>query len=517
MLISNRLRYAILAVFDIIMNSEQNTIPVKMQAIAKRQNVSIKYLESIMTVMAKTRLLKSSSGVGGGYLIAKDLSELSILDLIQSIENGIKFTRCKDHVGCLDNGAKCFIHDILADLQENMEQILTADYKILDLIQKYQAGSKDNIIYFDSNATIPIDYTIQQKINSKLFYNPSSTHKLGQKSKYLIEQARERILRSIGIESDYKLLFTSSATEANYYIGKIKGISKFFCSAIEHVSILDNLPNVNLIGVDNNGVLNLNTLRSMIDENTCLNEPFLISIAFVNSETGVMQDIKRISDIVHSLGGLLHVDAVQAYSRIDINIKDLGIDLMTISGHKVGAGFGAGALIYRSDISILPTFLGGMQEKGMRSGTENVPAIYALGEIADMLNYRIQSFANLVKLHSTFESDLCELIPDIIICSSEASRIGNTTCTILPNVKNDLQMLHFDMNGICVSNGSACSSGLYKTSHGLKAMGYEDALAQCAIRISSNINNDKNDFEHLVKSWKSMYNSLYQFNYPILN
>jgi cysteine desulfurase len=236
----------------------------------------------------------------------------------------------------------------------------------------------------------------------------------------------------------------------------------------------------------------------------------LVSVMHANNETGVIQPIHEIAGIVHAAGGLLHVDAAQTAGRIDCDIEALGADLLTISAHKLGGPQGAGALVRSGDIHIAePLMKGGAQERNQRAGTENVAAIAGFGAAcAAAQAARDTDAARMAALRDRLEADILAASPGAVIFGRSVARLPNTTLAAVPGTKAETAVIVFDLNGIALSSGSACSSGKVQASHVLAAMGVEPALAHGALRISLGWLTTEADLQCLLTAWKNVISSL---------
>jgi cysteine desulfurase len=223
----------------------------------------------------------------------------------------------------------------------------------------------------------------------------------------------------------------------------------------------------------------------------------------------VIQPIAEIAAIVHAVGGLLHVDAVQAAGRIPIDMRALGADLMSLSSHKLGGPQGAGALIVRAGLNVTPVIRGGGQERGVRPGTENVAAIAGFGAAAEAVRGNLSAnAARMSALRERIEAAITAATPDAVVFGVSAPRLPNTTLVAVPGIKAETALIAFDLNGIAVSSGSACSSGKVAASHVLAAMGVEPVLARGALRISLGPETSENEVESLLVAWKRVVPSL---------
>src|SRR5512144_308589 len=373
--------------------------------------------------------------------------------------------------------------------------------------------------YFDWNATAPLRGKAHESVIGALGLtgNASSVHAEGRAARHLVEEAREKVANLVGAEVE-NVTFTSSATEANTLaltpaleVGSRKGSRDFlFVSAIEHPSVLcgGRFPaeRVELLPVRHDGLIDLDAAKQCISK---AKRP-LVSVMQANNETGVIQPVRDVAEIVHAVGGVLHVDAVQGAGRIDCTIGELEADLLTVSSHKIGGPQGAGALIRRGEIQITdPLICGGGQERGLRGGTENVAGIAgfvaARGAAASA---REGDAARMAALRDRFEKALKAATPDAIVFGANAPRLPNTTMFTVPGLKAETAIIAFDLNGIAVSSGAACSSGKVQASHVLAAMGVEPALTKGAVRVSLGWNTTESDVDALLNAWNKVVSSL---------
>ncbi len=366
-------------------------------------------------------------------------------------------------------------------------------------------------IYFDHNSTTPVKKEVLDLIASLYdrALNPSSVHNDGRFAKSIIESARNKIASLLGADillRKYDVIFTASGTESNnlvmhnYYEN-----ADIFISAIEHLSIFEHRKykdNITLIRVDNNGVLDLGHLEDLLKKSIASKK--LLSVMLANNETGVVQDIPEISRIAHKYDAVLHSDVVQAIDKINVNIKDLGADIITISSHKIGGGVGASALIAKAGTIVKPLIVGGGQEKNIRSGTENTIAIACLAKALELsVENRNLYFTKTKILQELLESKL-KKYETITIASQKVERLPNTSLIIVPNTDAQEKLIGFDLRNISISSGSACSSGKIGGSHVLEAIsGGDDATA--SIRISFNEDNTSQEVEIFLKAFEEIY------------
>lgn len=535
-MLSAKLVYAIIATVDIAMN-ETDELQVRTSDISKRQNISEKFLESILPILKKQGLLSSTLGPGGGYRLARRPENISLMSIVEAMNHSLQMTRCNGygHDGCLDAGKRCKTHDLWCTLEKKISNFFDeitihdivndsvndkvsrdktddkVEAEIRNAIEKpecpIETRCKQDLIYLDNNATTrPINYA-KDRITATLdkAYNPSSIHYQGQIARRIIEEARQNIKNHLGVSNNYNLLFTSSGTETNNLIFHSFGNYHHIISRIEHSSILKSAKYPIFIDVDKDGIINLQQLEEILSK---LNGRKLVSIIFANNETGVVQPIQNVIKICKKYEAIVHSDAVQALGKLKFNLSEYDLDLVTVSSHKIGGGFGAAGLIYKKDLKLKPMIVGGGQEGGLRAGTENISAIAGFSAAVSFLDQSVARTEHLGKLRDYLESQLTKRIASSIITGKNVARLPNTSCIILPSVDNTTQLMYFDMNNICVSSGSACSSGQVEPSHVLLAMGFSHEQAKSSIRISLGPENTIEDVNNLVKAWEILYDNM---------
>jgi cysteine desulfurase len=366
--------------------------------------------------------------------------------------------------------------------------------------------------YLDWNATAPLRPEARAAVQSALeaVGNPSSIHAEGRAARRLIEAARVQVAALVGTDAR-NVVFTSGGTEANALaLTPTAGPDGAVCerllvSAIEHPSVLagGRFPStaVERLPVTDDGLVDLAALKRRLADDA---RPVLVSLMLANNETGVIQPVSEAAHLVHEAGSLLHVDAVQAAGRIPCDISALGADLLTLSGHKIGAPKGVGALIRHAALRSVPDPLirGGGQERGARAGTENVAGIAGFGAAAAAaLRGLAAERTRMVTLRERLELSLRAASPQAIIFSVHAERLPNTTLFAVPGVKAETAVIAFDLEGVAVSSGAACSSGKVQPSHVLAAMGVPPALARGAVRVSLGAATTESDVVRFIDAW----------------
>lgn len=348
--------------------------------------------------------------------------------------------------------------------------------------------------YLDHNATAPLRGPARAKMLDALRAagNPSSVHAEGRAARALVEAAREKIAALVGGRAR-NVIFTSGATEAlnlalsAHWRGPHGAPARLLLGATEHVAALDGHgfgDKAGSLPVDGNGVLDLAALDAALSH---AGSPVLLCLQAANNETGVLQPVAAAAEKVHAAGGLVVCDAVQAAGRIPCTFETTGADMLVISSHKIGGPQGAGALVLR-DAALhcdRPLIRGGGQERGLRAGTENVAAIAGFGAaVEEALSHAADEAAHVAALRDRLESELLGLAPSATIFGATAPRLPNTCAFAISGLSAETALMAFDLAGVALSSGSACSSGKVKRSHVLAAMGAPDDLARGALRAS---------------------------------
>lgn len=371
--------------------------------------------------------------------------------------------------------------------------------------------------YLDWNATAPLrpQARVAMLAALELTGNPSSVHAEGRAARRAVEQARAQVATLVGADPA-EVTFTSGGTEANMLAlspgwsqAPGAGFGRLLVSAIEHPSVAQGgrfaPEQVASLPVTGAGIVDLDALRAALRTG-----PALVSVMLANNETGILQPIREVADLVHEAGSLLHVDAVQAPGRIECNIKELKADLLTISAHKLGGPKGAGALVRRPDLHLTqPLIRGGAQERGLRAGTEDVAAIAGFGAAAQAAaSGRAAEAASMRHLRDRLEAGLKAATPDVVIFGEGEDRLPNTTLFTHAGLRAETAVIAFDLEAVALSSGSACSSGKVQPSQVLLAMGVEPSLARGAIRVSSGYATTEADIDRCLSAWIKLQESL---------
>jgi cysteine desulfurase len=372
-------------------------------------------------------------------------------------------------------------------------------------------------VYLDWNATTPLRPEARDAMAAawELCGNPSSVHAEGRQARRLVEDSRASVAGAVGALAR-NVVFTSGGTEANALSltsGLRRGsglrVERLVVSAIEHASVLagGRFPpeSIDTVGVTRSGLLDLDRLRAELQKGP----PALVSVMLANNETGAVQPVAEASEIVHAAGGLLHVDAIQALGKIPFDINMMGADLVTLSAHKIGGPKGVGAVVLAEGVlGFEPLLRGGGQELGRRAGTENVAGIAGFGAaLKAAMKSRERDAVRLESLRDRLENGLRDTT-EAIVFADGARRLPNTTLFTVPGLKAETAVIGFDLAGVAVSSGSACSSGKVQPSHVLEAMGFGPELAQGAVRLSLGWSTSDADIDLCLKTWRKLSGTL---------
>ncbi|QFU16363.1 cysteine desulfurase family protein [Microvirga thermotolerans] len=381
----------------------------------------------------------------------------------------------------------------------------------------------DRRIYLDYNATAPVRPEVADEVLRALELpgNASSVHAEGRAARACIERAREKVAALVGARAK-DVIFTSGGTEASNMVlspsfrrlGE-EGASRLLIGATEHPCGLNGhrFPHdaVDILPVGRDGIVDLGRLRERLE--SLAPRRALVSVQLANNETGVLQPLAEIVRLVHEFGGLVHTDAVQAAGKIPVDMRRLGVDALTLSAHKLGGPKGAGALVLASDqLEVADRLIrGGGQEKGHRAGTENVAAIAGFGRAAELSLAELDREAvRLEGLRDEAQTLVRRIAPDAAVVGEAAPRLPNTLAFAIPGLKAETALIAFDLEGIALSSGSACSSGKVRRSHVLDAMGLDPAVAEGVLRVSLGWKTTKDDVIRLAEACERVVNTLYK-------
>lgn len=351
-------------------------------------------------------------------------------------------------------------------------------------------------VYFDYNATTPLSPLVAEAIGRAtrdVFGNPSSVHHFGQRAKAAVDEARTAVAALINGDPS-EVVFTSGGTEADNFAirgaadaAEPTGRRHLVATAIEHEAVLNTLKalarrgwRTTLVPVDQSGIVAPARLREAMADDTVI-----VSVMHANNEIGTIQPIDEIAAVVHERGALLHTDAVQTAGKWPVDVRALGVDLLSLSAHKFNGPKGAGALWIKRGTRLLPILTGGKHERSRRAGTENVPAIVGLGAAAAEARAKLADEARRVGvLRDRLEAGILAAVPGTAVNGARDRRVTNTTNISFDRVEAESLLIALDLEGVAVSTGSACSSGTLEPSHVLRAMGFPPHRTQNALRFS---------------------------------
>jgi cysteine desulfurase len=366
-------------------------------------------------------------------------------------------------------------------------------------------------IYFDHNATTPVDPSaadVMMRVLREEYGNASSVHRLGQQAKSVMDEARSAVSSLIGAEPS-ELVFTSGGTEADNFA--LRGAAEaleptgrkhLIATSIEHEAVLVTLKalarrgwRTTLLPVGESGIVSPDALRDALTDDTAI-----VSVMHANNELGTIQPVAELAAIARSKGALVHTDAVQSVAKIPVNVRELGVDLLSLSAHKFNGPKGAGALWIKRGTRIVPILTGGKHERTRRAGTENVPAIAGMGAAAEQGRAKLGTeAARVAALRDRLEREVLSRIPGTVVNGARERRVPNTTNISFERIEAESLLIALDLEGIAVSTGAACSSGTLEPSHVLRAMGLPTHRAQNSIRFSLGAGNTDAEIDYLLE------------------
>jgi cysteine desulfurase len=382
------------------------------------------------------------------------------------------------------------------------------------------AMSTTKHVYMDHTAGRPVEPRVIEAMLPYMktsYGNPSSLHSFGQETKNALEEARAQVAELINAEREETIVFTSGATESNNLA--IKGVAlrnsdrgkHVITSSIEHMSVINPSKylatqgfKVTFLPVDQYGVVDLQSLEKELTPDT-----ILVSIMYANGEIGTIQPIREISKIVHAKKAYLHVDATAASGQIPIDVRNEGIDLLTISSNEMYGSLGVGALYLKDGVRISPLIHGGGQERGLRSGTENIPAIVGFGKAADIANEEMESEGErLRKLRDKFIKGLLESVPYSFLNGHPTQRLPDNVAVRYSFIEGESMLLSLDMLGVAASSGSACTAKTLEPSHVLMAIGLKHEEAHGSLLFTLGRQNTEEDADYVISAMPNIVKRL---------
>jgi cysteine desulfurase len=358
--------------------------------------------------------------------------------------------------------------------------------------------------YLDWNATAPLRPEAAAAMSEALGHwgNPSSVHRRGRAARQIIERAREAVAGLLGDADPSGVIFVSGGTEANHLALLGAGRERVLVSAVEHDSVRSAVPAAEIIPVGPEGIVSLDALERLLAADGRL---ALVSVMHANNETGVIQPIAEIAAIARRHGAVFHCDAVQASGKVVLELDTIGADLVTLSAHKIGGPPGVGALVVTGGVELAPLLRGGGQEHRRRAGTENLPGIAGFAAAAAAAAREIPVYKRVAALRDGLEAEIAAIAPDAVVLGVAANRLPNTSAIAMPGVAAETQVVAFDLDGVMVSAGAACSSGKVGPSHVLAAMRVDPTIAASTIRVSLGWSSSEAETEHFLRAWTALY------------
>jgi cysteine desulfurase len=362
--------------------------------------------------------------------------------------------------------------------------------------------------YLDYNASAPLRAEARAAMVAAMdtLGNPSSVHAEGRAVRAIIERAREEVARLVNAKPS-EVMFTSGATEANNWVMACDW-NEICVSAIEHDSVLAPArasgARLSVLPVSSNGIVDVEAANAILASVRERAGRVLMSLMLANNETGVIEPVAEIAAQARELGAAMHVDAVQAPGRINVDFAGLGADAMVLSAHKLGGPRGVGALIIRDGVALPPLIKGGGQERRRRGGTENVAAIAGFGAAATAVRRETKAASRMGRLTAILEDGVLRVTPEAVIIGREAQRVANTSCIALPGNAAETLVIKLDLEGIAVSAGAACFSGKVGASHVLEAMGLSPEICRAAVRVSLGPETSESEIAAFLAAWEKV-------------
>lgn len=368
-------------------------------------------------------------------------------------------------------------------------------------------AKRDDPVYLDYNATAPTRPEVIEAVAAAMAEpgNPSSVHGFGRTARRIVEDAREKIAALLGADPA-GVVFTSGGTEANDLAIRGSGPARIAVSAIEHPAVLATADTAAMVPAGPDGVIDLAALREVLEgwRQAAPEDRLMVSLMLANNETGVVQPVAEAAEIARAHGTVMHTDAVQATGKMPVDLGALGVDMLSLSAHKIGGPNGIGALVLADGVEVTARIRGGGQERGRRGGTENVAAIAGFGVAAELAGRELDAFAGLAVLRDDLEARLLAAVPGLTVFGRGAPRLPNTSCIAMPGVAADTQLIAFDTDGYAISAGAACSSGKVAVSPVLAAMGATTEEAGSTIRVSLGLHNTAADVADFAAAWLAL-------------
>ena len=515
MKISTKAKYGLKACL-VLADSYIKEEPLALPVFSEKAGVTEAYMEQIMILLKRAQLVSSVRGTNGGYYLSRAPKDISIGEILRALEDGLEF------IDCISNpcsGAdECRARNVWNTIFHNMNA--TLDNMTLDSLLK---DSNKKIIYLDHAATTGVDDEVLSKMLpyfSEKFGNASSQHALGRETSVAVDKARIAIASAINAKQN-EIYFTSGGSEADNWA--LRGVATanqnkgnhIISTNVEHPAIKNTLKflqkegyEVSYLKVDAKGLVSVDELRSVIRKDTVL-----VSVMFANNEIGTIQPIEELAKISHEYGALFHTDAVQAIGTLDIDVKAMGIDLLSMSAHKFYGPKGVGALYVRNGIRIDKLIIGGGQERNQRAGTTNTPAIVGMAfALEKAVANKEKNNLYVSSIRDYFVEKVEKEIPYVKYNGDRKKRLPSNANFSFQYIEGESILFTLDMYGICASSGSACSAGSLEPSGTLVAIDVPEDMLHGSIRFSFGRENTKADVDYTVEKLKETVDSLRQMS-----
>ncbi len=513
MKLSTKGRYGMKAMVDLAINYGGE--PVSIKVIAERQNISEYYLEQLFAQLRKAGLIQSVRGALGGYSLNKPPAEISVSDIMNVLEGSVEISECIDEANC-SNIDCCATRLLWVKIKDSIDQVFQST-ALADIVVDYNKLKEDReggkmekeLVYMDYAATTYVKPEVAAEMlpyTQDYFGNPSSIYSIARKTQEGIENARERVAKALNAAKD-EIYFTGGGSEADNWA--LKGVAfahkkrgnHIITTKIEHHAILHacgflerNGFEVTYLPVDEYGFINPEELKRAITDKT-----ILVSVMFANNEIGTIEPIKEIGAICRERKILFHTDAVQAVGHVPVDVKDLNIDLLSLAAHKFYGPKGVGALYIRKGVKVENLVHGGGQERGRRSGTENVAGIVGLGKAIELAVAELErENCKLLRLKERLIAGLLKIPHTKLNGPADERRLPGNVNVCFQFIEGESILLLLDSVGICASSGSACTSGSLDPSHVLVAIGVPPEIVHGSLRLSMGSGTTDEDVDRVL-------------------
>ncbi|MEG1612643.1 MAG: cysteine desulfurase NifS [Clostridia bacterium] len=506
MKLSSKARYGLKACL-VLAEGYKKEQPLALPAFSEKAGVSESYMEQIMILLKKAQLVESVRGASGGYYLSKPPKNVSVGEVLRALEDGLEIAECINTPceGAEDCKARSVFNTIYNDMNATLDNI-SLDYLVKD-------GDKIRYIYLDHAATTNVDDEVLAQMLPyfvEKYGNANSQHGLGRETAFAVDKGRRQVATAINAKQN-EIYFTSGGSESDNWA--IRGIAMankdkgrhIISSNVEHPAVTNTLKSleregfeVTYLKVNSDGIVEVSDLVNAIRPDT-----ILVSIMFANNEIGTIQPIDELVKVAHSKGIIFHTDAVQAVGTLDIDVKALDVDLLSMSAHKFYGPKGIGALYIRNGLHISRLINGGEQERSQRAGTTNTPAIVGMGfALEKAVANREKNNQHIKDLRDHFVKRVIDEIQFVRYNGHPEKRLPSNANFSFEYIEGESILFTLDMSGICASSGSACSAGSLEPSSTIMALGVQEDMVHGSIRFSFGKENTLSDVDFTVDRLK---------------